>query len=85
MGLEVHTSTKSVFLNKQKYIKDLIDLARIQNSTPIDTPLGVNVKYRKDEGDLLPDPTLYQKLTGSLVCLTITQLDNLCLLLSICI
>ncbi|KAL6315964.1 hypothetical protein AAG906_014889 [Vitis piasezkii] len=33
----------------------------------------VNVKYRKDEGDLLDDPTLYRCLVGSLIYLTTTQ------------
>ena len=37
--------------------------------------MEVNVKYRKDEGDLLDDPTLYRRLVGSLIYLTTTRLD----------
>ncbi|KAL8132914.1 hypothetical protein AgCh_008408 [Apium graveolens] len=29
----------------------------------VDTPMEVNVKYRKDEGELLPNPYLYRQLT----------------------
>lgn len=52
---------------------DLIDLVDLQNSTPGDTPLEVNLKLRKDDGDLLPDPHMYRRLVGSLTYLTITR------------
>jgi hypothetical protein len=34
---------------------------------PIPTPMKVNDKYKKDEEDLLDDPTLYRSLVGSLM------------------
>lgn len=75
MGLEVHTSKLGIFINQQEYTKDLITLARLYNSTPVDTPLEINVKYRRDEGDLLSDHTIYRRLVGSLLYLTITRPD----------
>ena len=71
-GLEVHPSTSGIFSNQHNYTEDLIALARLENSTPVDTPLEVNVKYRKDEGELLSDPTIYRRLVRSLVYSTIT-------------
>ena len=50
-------------------------MAGLDNSTPVDTPLEVNVKYRSDEGDFFHDSTLYSKLVGSLVYLTVTRPD----------
>lgn len=75
LGLEVHQLTQGIFVNQSKYAKDLIALAGLENSTPVDTPLEVNVKYRKDEGNLLSDPTAYSQLVGSLVYLTMTRPD----------
>jgi len=53
----------------------LIALAGLQDSSPVDTPLKVNVKFQCDDRDLLPNPTLYQQLVGSLNYLTITLHD----------
>ena len=75
LGLEVHQSDKGLILNQHKYAIGLIGMDGLQNSTPVDTPLEVNVKLSKETGDLLPDSTLYRRLVGSLVYLTITQPD----------
>jgi len=75
LGLEVHYHHEGVFLTQQKYIQDLVQLAGLTNATPVDTPMEVNVKYRRDEGDLLDDPTQYRKLVGSLIYVTITRPD----------
>ncbi|XP_068653842.1 secreted RxLR effector protein 161-like [Aristolochia californica] len=37
--------------------------------------MEVNVRYRKDEGDLLDNPTIYRRLVGSLIYLTNTRPD----------
>jgi len=75
LGLEVHTNSNGIFLHQQKYTEDLISLAGLQSATPVDTPLEVNVKYHRDQGDLLPNPLLYRQLVGSLNYLTITRPD----------
>ena len=48
-------------------------MAGLEDTSSVDTPMEVNVKYRKDEGDLLDEPTLYRRLVGSLIYLTTTQ------------
>lgn len=54
----------------------MITLAEFRNGQSIDIPLEVNVKYRKEEGYLLSDPSLYCQLVGCLNYLTITRPDN---------
>jgi hypothetical protein len=75
LGLEVHSRDHGLFLNQHKYIQDLIELAGLKDATVVDTPMEVNVKYRRDEGELLLDPFLYWQLVGSLIYLTITRPD----------
>jgi hypothetical protein len=75
LGLEVHHRPNGIFVNQHKYIQDLITLAGLEDTSSVDTPMEVNVKYRKDEGDLLDDPTLYRSLVGSLIYLTTTRPD----------
>ncbi|KAJ6944960.1 hypothetical protein NC651_000098 [Populus alba x Populus x berolinensis] len=65
----------SLFFYKTITGMDLIKLASLKDATAVDTPIEVNVKYRKDKGELLPDPFLYRKLVGSLIYLTITRPD----------
>ncbi|RVW64789.1 Retrovirus-related Pol polyprotein from transposon RE1 [Vitis vinifera] len=75
LGLEVHHSPSGISLNQHKYASDLVATAGLQGATSVDTPMQLNVKLRKEEGDLLADPSLYRKLVGSLVYLTINRLD----------
>lgn len=60
LGLEVLADPIGTYMHQHKYTKELITLAGLKNVQSIDTPLEVNVKYRKEEGDLLPDPSLYR-------------------------
>ena len=75
LGLEVHHRPEGIFLNQHKYIQDLVELARLNGTNSVETPMEINVKYRRNEGELLSDPTLYRKLVGSLIYLTITRPD----------
>lgn len=62
-------------MNQYKYIQDLVELAGLTGSHPIDTQMGSNVKYHRNERKLLENPTLYRKLVGYLIYLTIPRLD----------
>ena len=75
LGLEVHHSEKGLILHQHKYTMDLIESASLSNSTPMDTPLELNLKLHSDSGDPFPDPTYYRQLVGSLIYLTTTRPD----------
>ncbi|RVW70781.1 Retrovirus-related Pol polyprotein from transposon RE2 [Vitis vinifera] len=62
LGLEVHHSPSGISLNQHKYASDLVATAGLQGATSVDTPMELNVKLRKEEGDLLADPSLYRKI-----------------------
>jgi len=40
---------------------------------PISIPLEQNVKLSADEGDLMEDTTMYRRIVGSLIYMTITR------------
>jgi len=75
LGLEVQFQHKGIFVTQHKYTQDLIHMGGLTNAAPFDTPMKVNIKVRRDEGELLQDPTFYQKLVESLIYLTITRPD----------
>nr|XP_019071101.1 uncharacterized protein LOC109121078 [Solanum lycopersicum] len=52
---------------------DLNSLAGCQNSSSIDTTLKINVEYRREEGNIFPDPTKFLQLVWSLNYLSITH------------
>jgi hypothetical protein len=75
LGLEVHYQPHGLFLHQHKYSQELVQLAGLTNTTSVDTPMELNVKYHRDEGELLDDPTTYRKLVVSFIYLTITRPD----------
>ncbi|XP_068667711.1 uncharacterized mitochondrial protein AtMg00810-like [Aristolochia californica] len=75
LGLEVHQPPNSIFLNQHKYIQEIITLGGFQFKYSVASPMEVNVKYKKDEEDLLDDPSIYRRLVGSLIYLTTTHRD----------
>jgi hypothetical protein len=75
LGLEVHIDSSGIFLNQHKYTQDLISLVGLQDSSSMDIPIKVNVKYHSEKGDLLSDPIMFRQLVGSLNYLTITRPD----------
>ncbi|MCO5605894.1 hypothetical protein L7F22_060080 [Adiantum nelumboides] len=42
---------------------------------PISTPLDQNLKLRFDEGEVLDDATMYRRIVGSFIYMTILRLD----------
>ena len=73
LGLKVYHRANGIFVNQHKYIQYLIILAGLEDTSFVDTPIEVNVKYKKDERDILDYPTLYLRLVGSLIYLTTTR------------
>lgn len=74
LGLEVYIDSSSIFLHLRKYTQELLHLASLQD-TSVDTPLDVNIKYRREEGNLIFDPTIFQQLVRGLNYLIITHSD----------
>lgn len=59
----------------KKYAEDLLSLAHLTDTKVTNTPLELTIKLIKDDGQPLSNPTLYRRLVGSLVNLTMTHPD----------
>ena len=59
--------TSHIFFNQHKYTKDLIALVGLENSTPMDTLLEMNVKFSNKDGELLLNSTTYWQLVRTLI------------------
>jgi len=45
------------------------------NCKPIIVPLEKNMRLSTDTGDILEDPTMYKRIVGTLIYMTITRPD----------
>ena len=56
LSFEVHCSSLGISLIQHKYASDVVTTSGLQEATSVDTLMEVNIKLRKEEGDLLTDP-----------------------------
>jgi hypothetical protein len=73
LGLEITSSNDRFYLTQAKYTTDLLSQAELTDHKIVDTPIELNARLIPSSGELLPDPTLYRQLVGSLVYLTVTR------------
>ncbi|XP_050889758.1 uncharacterized mitochondrial protein AtMg00810-like [Lathyrus oleraceus] len=78
LGIEVSYSSRVYLLFQSKYIANILEQARLSDTQATYSPLELNVKYTSSGGVILPNPTLYRNLVGSVVYLTITRPDIAC-------
>lgn len=75
LGLEISRSNEGFRFHQRKYAEDLLASTRHVDCKSADTPLELNVKIRQDDGSPLSYPSMYLRLVGSLLYLTISRPD----------
>lgn len=73
LGLEIHMTIEGLFLHQHKFVHDLLVEAGLEHSKPLSLPVDSTIKLSDKEGELLQDPTLYRKLIGKLLYLTVLR------------
>ncbi|XP_070003615.1 uncharacterized mitochondrial protein AtMg00810-like [Nicotiana sylvestris] len=87
LGIEFARSNKGILMNQRKYALELISEASLSGAKLASTPMGLNQKLITVEYDLsfrkgnattdkvLRDPSIYQRLVGKLLYLTMIRPD----------
>ncbi|MCO5586430.1 hypothetical protein L7F22_040370 [Adiantum nelumboides] len=73
LAIEMIRNEGGIWLSQKKYGLDMLMMYGMANCKPISTPLDQNLKLKIDEGEVLDDATMYHRIVGSLIYMTISQ------------
>ncbi|MCO5606861.1 hypothetical protein L7F22_061052 [Adiantum nelumboides] len=75
LEIELIRNESGIWLLQKKYGLDMLVKYGMTDCKPISTPLDHNLKLRINEGEVLDDATMYRRIVGSLIYMTISQPD----------
>ncbi|MCO5572496.1 hypothetical protein L7F22_026251 [Adiantum nelumboides] len=75
LGIEMKRNEGGVWLSQKKYGLDMLMKYGMADCKPISTSVDQNLKLRIDEGEVLDDATMYRRIVGNLIYMTISRLD----------
>jgi hypothetical protein len=75
IGLEIARSYAGISVCQRKYALEVLEGSGCLASKPVQFPIEQHLKLSREEGTLLSNPTLYRRLIGRLLYLTITRPD----------
>ena len=75
LGLEITHSIDGLYISQAKYASELLSRAGLTDSKTVDTSVELIVHLTPSGRKPFSNPSLYRRLVGSLVYLTITCLD----------
>ncbi|XP_019057758.1 PREDICTED: uncharacterized protein LOC109116562 [Tarenaya hassleriana] len=75
LGLEIARSSKGIHICQRKYALELLEEFGMLACKPRASPMDTKEKIQSDSGEPLSNPTLYRKLVGKLIYLSVTRPD----------
>ena len=75
LSLEITHSIDGLYITQAKYASELLSRAGLTDSKTVDTLVELNAHLTPTGGKPLSNPSLYRRLVGNLVYLTVTRPD----------
>ncbi|KAJ9546890.1 hypothetical protein OSB04_019433 [Centaurea solstitialis] len=75
LGLQVKQSSEGVFINQSKYIQYLLKKYKLNDASPMRTPMATGLKLHKDLSGPTVECKLYRGMIGSLLYLIASRPD----------
>ena len=82
LAFQIKQIDEVIFINQEKYNKELLKRFGMKNSKSATTPMSSSTKLEKDENGKSVDHKRYRGMIGSLLYLTTSRLD---IMFSVCI
>ena len=77
LGLEISSNFGTLLLTQTWYATDLLNKFNMENCSPCRTHLRSGSHLKPDEGETLPNPTVYRSIVGRLQYLSLSRLTLL--------
>ena len=75
LGLKITHSTDGLYITQAKYVSELLSRVGLTDRKIVDNPVELNAHLTPTGGKPLSNPSLYRRLVGNLVYLTVACLD----------
>ena len=75
LGIEVSRSKQGIFLCQRKYTLDILRDSGMLGARPSSFPMEQHLNLLPSDGEPLTDPSIYRRLIGRLLYLTVTRPD----------